>query len=443
MSLAERLVDNRHDVVLIDKNEDSLEHLPATLDVQALIGNGCSPEVLRNAGISGADYLIAATDIDEVNISACLVSKWLSPSTRRIARLRYVGFDDAGLKEDQVKEYFDLIVNPDQAGAEHLFHLLRVTGARDVVEFGDGKLLVVGIEIKESSRLVGKRLGTLKNLSLNFPFLVVALVRNEKLIVPRGKDRLRAGDLAYIITVPGKTEFAFELAGHRPHNPHYIMMWGGSPLSLYFADMLEQTSMQVKLIMRHPSVAARLVDRFSNTLVLEGTGTDRQLLMEENIGDVDIFVAASNDEEDNILSAILAKKLGAKVTMALVNNQAYLPLVAALGVDSIINSHLAAASGIFRFIHAGSVISELSIEQQRAGFLEVEIDRDSPLANKRVQEINMPNGILMAAIERQGAVIIPTGDDVIKEGDVAVIFLLKSERRKLEKLLRLKLGMLE
>ena len=443
LNLAERLVNSRHDVILIDKNEAVLQHVPTSLDIQVIIGNGCSPQVLASAGLAGADYLIAATDVDEVNISACLVGKWLSPSTKRVARLRYMGLDDQYVSKKQTDEYFDLIINPDQAAAQHLSQLLKVSGARDVVEFADGRLLVLSIEIKETSRLAGKRLGALKTVAPDFPLLIVALVRNDRLIVPRGKDRIRAGDIAYVITVPDKIDFLFELAGQTPHKPGFVMLWGGSPLSLYFADMLEQTSIKVKLIMRVPQVAAKLVDRFSKTLVLQGDGTDRQLLLEENVQDVDVFVAATVDEEDNILSSILAKKLGAKTAIAVVNNDTYLPLISALGIDTVVNPHLAAASGIFRFIHAGSVLSELSIEQRQAGFLEVEINHNSVLTNKRVQEIGLPNGILIAAIERKGDVIIPSGEDTIQDGDILVIFLLKSEQRKLEKLLHLKLGVLQ
>lgn len=442
LGLAERLVSNQHDVVVIEKKESVVRAIPNSLDIQVIKGNACSTQVLLDAGLKDADYLIAASNNDEANISVCLLGKLINPLPKRVVRLHNVDFHRRIIAEEKLSEYFDLIIDPDQAGAEYLFRLLKVVGARDVVEFAEGKLIALGLEIKDGAKIAGKKLGALKGMISDAPFLVLGVVRDQKLMIPSGKDRLRIGDIAYIVTPLNKTETIFDLCGQKLESPKFIVIWGGSTLALSLADMLEHTSIQTKIIVPEAKDGGlSYLDRFKNVLILQGDATDMQLLMQENIADADVFVAATNDEESNILGAILAKKLGATSTMAMVNKRAYLSLLSTLGVDCVVNSRIAAASSIFRYLHAGSVLSELSMEQSNAGFVEIEVSERSKLAGKLIQDLVFPPRILIAAIERQGEVLIPTGADEILVGDVVVIFLFKTEMRKLEKILQVKLEM--
>ena len=442
LGLAERLVANQHDVTIIEKKESVIQRIPSYLDLQVIRGNACSTQLLLDAGLKNADYLIAASNNDEANISVCLLGKLINSNTKRVVRLHDVDLQRRIIQEKALSEYFDLIIDPDQTGAEHLYRLLKVVGAKDVVEFAGGKLMVLGIEVKENSKLIAKRLSGLKGAVPDAPFLILSVVRDHQLIVPSGKDKLRPHDIAYIVTVPNKVDVVFDLCGQKLEAPKFIVIWGGSELALSLADMLEQTSIQTKLIV--PEVkdgGMYYIDRYKNVLVLQGDGTNMQLLVQENISDADVFVAATDDEESNILGSILAKKLGASSTMAMVNKGAYLSLLSTLGVDCVVNSSVAAASAIFRYIHAGSVLSELSMEQRNAGFIEIEITEGSPLIGKLIKDIVFPSNALIAAIERKGEVQIPTGDDSIQVGDVVVVFLLKSEVRKIEKLFQVKLEM--
>jgi len=431
LGLAERLTNNRHDVVLIEKDESVVQQIHGSLDIQVLKGNACSAKKLQEAGIANADYLIAVSNNDEANIAVCLLAKLINPQVKRILRAHNVD-----LPQQPLDEFFDFVLNPDEAGAEHVFRLLKMVGAKDMVEFAGGKLLVLSLEVKENSKLAAKRLSALKGTFPETPFLILGVVRNGNLIIPNGKEHLKTGDLVYIITLPEKVAALFELCGQKKEPLKYVVIWGGSNLALSLADKLEKTTIQTKLIV--PDDDLVYSDRYKHTLVLRGDGTDMRLLVQENISEANVFVTATDDEENNILGAILAKKLGARSTMALVKKGAYLSLLSTLGVDCVVNANVAAASSIFRYIHAGSVLSELALEKRNAGFVEIEVDTDSELCEKTLQDLALPVGILIAAIERGDEVIIPTGEVAIKAGDILVIFLLRSEMRKLEKRLQLR-----
>ena len=221
------------------------------------------------------------------------------------------------------------------------------------------------------------------------------------------------------------------------------MIWGGSALGLFLARSLERTGTKVKLIMSDVESLGEIVDEFQDILILRGEGTNQELLIEENIHDVDVFIAASLHEEDNILASLLAKKLGAQMSMALVNKATYLPLVSAIGVDVVVSSHVAAASAIFRHIHAGSILSEFSLKQHEAGFIEIQANEENPFLGKPLKTLKLPAGILISAIVRGDTVIIPSGDDTFELGDHVVIFVLRSAMKRLKKLLGLKLEFLE
>ncbi len=438
-SLCQKLSSQQHDVTLIERYEARAYKLTSTLDVNAVIGNGCSADVMLKAGVNFADYLISVADNDEVNVTACLMAKLLNPRIKRIARIRDLNFEHSALSREKVREYFDYIVNPEQAGAEHLFHLFRTPGARDVFEFAQGQLRVLALNISEKSPVLNRTLQSLKEVRGDFPVLVIAIVRKGQLLVPSGKDKIEMGDTVYLLTVPGKTSVLFELAGKTLTPGEHAVIWGARPLVKILVHLLEDRGTSVKVILDNPAIAAEFVDEFRNTLVLEGSGTDQSLLLEENIDEADAFIAAADHDEDNILAALLAKRLGARCSMAVINNASYLPLVTAIGVDAVVSSRIAAASSIFRHIHEGSVISEFSLMHHGATFLELVAQKSSKLLDVPIKKLKLPYGVLIGGIVRQEEVIIPSGEDIIRENDKLVIFVLRSARAKLEKLLNLKL----
>jgi trk system potassium uptake protein TrkA len=438
-SLCSRLVADQHDVTMIERNEANVDKVVSSLDLEILYGNGCSPELLVRAGIHTADYVIAVASIDEVNVTACLAAKLLNPNAKRIARIRDIDFNHAGIPEETLKDTFDLIINPDHAAAQYLLKLFQFPGAKEVVDFCDGKLRVLALEIKEGAPMANKALSEFAALENQFPMLVISIVRGDKLIVPRGNDVIKPGDVLYFITVPEKTSVLFEATGSTLTVGSSAMIWGGGSLGRALAQTLEQHGVKIKLIVSEDDPALEIIDELKNTLVLAGDGKDQQLLEEENIGNVDAFIAATSDEEDNILSSLLAKKLGVRTSMALVDRATYSSLVSAIGVDVAVSARIAAATEIFHHIHSESVISEFSMKHLNAGFIEIAIDVDSPIANKALNELKVPHGIIISAIVRGREIFIPRGDAEIYPHDRVVIFVTRASQKKLEKLLDTKM----
>lgn len=443
ISLSERLVHAHYEVVLIEKNETVIGTIPSHLDCQVLHGNGCSPQTLIQAGIHTGHYIVAVTDVDEVNISACLAAKLINPNMKRVARIRQLSFDHKEIQKEQLNEYFDLIINPAQAGAEYFAQLYQVPGAEDIVEFADGKLRVLGLRVTSNSPYCGCKIKELRSLEFDFPILVIAIIRDGKLIVPSGDDQIKEADLIYCITLPEQTSALFSLAGKTLKEPDSAMVWGGSSVTVPLVHYLENLGSKVKLIMNPELVDEQVVDEFSETLVLQGRGTDQDLLIEENIGNFDTFIAASENEEDNILSALLAKKLGAKVVMVLVNQRSFLRLVSAIGVDVVVSTEVAAASQIFRHIHADAVISEFTLSTRAASFIEIKAKEGMQFLDTPIKDLRFPTGTLVSAIVRGDEVIIPDGSKMVKVDDHVVLFAVNDSLKKLQKMLDINLEILE
>ena len=438
-TLASQLVKAKHDIVLIDIDEARLSSASAQFDLQVVPGNGCSPDILVHAGLNTADYFIAVADNDEVNIAACLIAKLVNPLAKRIARVREISLNHKEIAFAQVEGFFDLIVNPTQAAVDYLMRMFRVVGARDVIDFCDGKLQVVALDVKPNSPFVGKKLSTLRDLKDRLDTLIIAVIRDGELIVPRGSDALHKDDTIYCITRPNMLSTLFELVGSTFTAAKTAMVWGAGNLGRLLVRHLEEQGTNVKFIVGNDPALAGILDEFQNILVLEGDGKDKSLLLEENIEDVDAFFAVTQDHEDNILSSLLAKKLGARTSMALVNKATYLPLVHAIGVDVVVSSRAAAASAIFSHIHSDSLVSEFSLRHLGAGFIEVEIEESMPLSGKSISEMKIPHGAIFAAVNRGEDIIIPSGDTVVETGDSLVVFVTKGVQSKLERLFSKKL----
>lgn len=444
LSLA-RMLTRSHSVVLIERRETT--DIPADLDVQIINANGCSPQVLLEAGINTADYLIAVADVDEVNITACLIARLINPTIRRIARIRELDIHHPEITQEHLPEYFDLIINPDQAGADYLIRTLQVPGAREVESFADGRLQMFGFEIDEHSPFVNRSLIEIRALAAELPFLVIAIMREEKVLIPRGNDRVMADDVLYCVSKTDISSQVMELGGRQLASLKHAMVWAGSSLAGRIAHALLEKGMSVKIIISEEEVPTEILEEFQDCLILKGVGTDTSLLQEENIEEVDLFIAATASEEDNILASLLAKKLNARLVIAQISNLKYNVLVSSVGVDMVVNTYAAAASSIIRYIHKDSVLSEFSLsihEKEREGtFIELTVKEDMPLLGTPFRKIKFPPGLIVSAICRKDRVVLPDGETELLPNDRVVVFVLKEAVRKLEKLFDVRLDLLE
>jgi trk system potassium uptake protein TrkA len=434
--LARRLAGEGRDVVIVEQDEERTRELAETADVQVVHGNGANPRVLRSAGADEADMVIAVTNSDEVNIVACLVASDQTVIPTKIVRVRDPDlaevvpslFPDGGL---------DLNINPEEEAAQTILKILRVPGAVEVFEFAAGKVRVVGFALDQPCEAEGLRLMDLRT-TLQVDCNIVAIRRDSEIRIPDGQARLERGDLVYAAGSPEALARLAELLGKRGEEARRIVIHGGGGVAFYLARQLERDGIVPKLIEPDAARCRFLVDRLERSVVLQGRGTDQELLREENVGSADAFCALTRDEEDNILSALLAKRSGTARTVALVNHDPYRSLVSALGVDAVVSPNLAAVSAILQFIRRGKVVSVTAVAEEGAEALEIVALETSELVGRPLREVKLDSAIV-GAIVRGDDVLIPGGDDMIQVGDHVVLFAKREAIPKLERQMMVKL----
>jgi trk system potassium uptake protein TrkA len=435
--IAQKLSEENQDVFLIDKDPEKIRRITENLDVQALLGSGTSPEMLKTSGIKEADMLVAATDSDEVNLIACLLARNLNPYILKVARVRSREY----LKE---KELFsqdllgvDQIINPESVMVETIRNLMMVPGASDVIDFVEGRVKLIGITIKPDSPFAGRQLLSFKGMEGKV--LVGAIVRGEQVFIPHGEDTIRSNDLVYLVVKADELPHQFGFFNFENQEGRRVIIVGAGETGSALASALDQEKMNVKIIDRDAHKCAALAEKLEKVIVIHGDGTDKNLLQEENIQDVDFLVAVTGDEESNVLISLLAKGLGAKKTITRINKLSYIPLVSAIGIDTVVSSRLSAIRAILQYIRQGRIISVTPLKGEHAEAIEAEALETSDIVNIPLAKVKFPKGALVGAIVRGDEIIIPRGDSIIKPKDRLIILTVQKVLPKLEKLLTVKL----
>ncbi len=434
---AQKLSEEGQDVVLIDKDPEKIKRITDNLDVQAVTGSGTSPGSLKDAGIVGADMLVAATDSDEANLIACLLAKNLNRYILKVARVRnreYLEekelFGDSLLGVDQ-------IINPESAMVETITNLMTVPGASDVIDFVDGKIKLIGYTIAKGSALAGRQLSTFSDIYGNL--LIGAIIRDEKVLIPHGMDTIQAGDLIYLVIRSNELNKVFSFLGINEKGVRNVIITGGGDTGGALGEALEDSKLHIKIIEKDNLRCTYLSEKLSRALVICGDGTDKDLLIEENIGGMDFLVALTGDEENNVLMSLLAKELGVKKIITRISKLSYIPLVSAIGIDTVVSPRLSAVRAILQYIRRGKVISVAPLKGEHAEAIEVEALETSDIVDKPISKIKFPKGALVGAVIRGEEVIIPTGNTVVESKDRLIFFALKEVIPKLENLLTVKL----
>ncbi|UCD77750.1 MAG: Trk system potassium transporter TrkA [Desulfobacterales bacterium] len=427
------------EVVVIDKDADSLRRVSDNLDVQVIQGSGSSPVVLEEAGIRNAEIILAVTNSDEANLVACLVANILSPSTKKLARVRDGDFD---LYHDNFREHaphIDTIINPEIEVVKTITSMMGVPGAVDVGEFADGRIKFVGIYLDKTSRLAGIKLAEIPGKVSNSRMLIAAVVRDEELIIPRGDDRLMPGDLIYFISEEDKLFQTLALFDKHEQPINRALIVGGGRIGYRLARSLEDKAIHCKIIEKSPTRCTYLAEGLNKTVVLCGDGSDQGLLAEENIQDMDVVITLTSDEETNILASLLAKRLGAKKAITKISKFSYFPLMKAIGIEQVVSTRLSAINTILQHTRRGKVFSAISIKGEQAEVIEALALETSDIVDKPLKRISFPKGAIVAGIIRDDQIIIPTGDSVIHPGDRIIICASRKAIPKIEKILAVKL----
>lgn len=428
-SIAQMLSQEEHDVVVIDRIGERLDTVAEHLDVQVLSGNGASPSVLMEAGAEGAELLAAVTEADELNIVSCLVARSLGVK-RTIARVRnpeYVDLDHLTHKEALG---IDLIINPERVTAMAIARLAANAEAKNAEYFADGKIQLLELEIKPDTKVAGT---ALKDLSSPHPFLIVAILRDGKVVIPRGKEKLKLEDKVFILAQTHEMRKIEEIFGQRHKEVENVAILGGGRGGFYLAQQFENAHVHVKIIEKDLARCQFLAERLNHSLVIHGDGADLQLLEDENIGATDLFVALTGDDKLNLLVTLLAKHLGAKKTIAQIRRSNYNPLVEKVGIDRVVSPRKLTAGAILGFVRKGKVISVTLLDDTEAEITEFIVPETYRHRGKALKDIAFPAGAIIGALVRDNKVIVPGGHDIILSGDRVIIFTLPNYSQKIEK----------
>lgn len=437
--IASRLAVENKEVVVIDRNPEALRRVSDSLDVQVVEGSGGSPLTLEAAGIREADILLAVTDSDETNLLACLMADVISRSTRKLIRLRDADYDQY---HDALREnapHIDTIINPEIEVVLTIDRLMSMPGAVDVGEFAEGRVKFVGIQMEEETRLAGIRLMDIPDELGDQRILIAAVVRNEKLIIPRGKDKLLPGDLIYFISEEGKLMETLKIFNKHAKPIRHAMIIGGGRVGTRLARRLSEKNIHTKIMERSEDRCNLLAKELDDAVILCGDGSDQRLLEEENIRGMDMVVTLTDDEETNILTSLLVKRLGVPKTITKIRKFSYFPLMLAIGMEQVVNTRLSAINTILQHIRKGKVLSAISIKGEEAEVMEAVALETSDIVGKRLQKLPFPKGALVACIIRGDEIIIPRGDSIIQHEDRVIIFAMRNAIPKVEKILSVKL----
>ena len=437
--IASHLTLENKEVVVIDKNTDAIRRVSDHLDVQVVQGSGSSPVVLEEAGIRDAEILLAVTDSDEANLVACLVANVLSPSTKKLARVRAGDFDQYHDHFREHAPHIDNIINPEIEVVKTIASMLSVPGAADVGEFADGRIKFIGIYLDSNSPLAGVKLSEIPDKITHVRLLIAAVVREEELIIPRGDDYLMPGDLVYFISEEEKLQETLEVFDKYDQPLKRALIVGGGNIGFRLAKSLEENSIYCKIIEKSPDRCAEIAERLNRTVVLCGDGSDQALLAEENIRDIDVVITLTENEETNILASLLAMRMGANKSITKVSRFSYFPLMKAIGLEQVVSARLSAINTLLQHIRKGKVLSAISLKGEQAEVMEALALETSDIVDKPLKKISFPKGAIVAGIIRKDDIIIPTGESVIRPEDRVIIFARRQAIAKVEKILSVKL----
>jgi len=425
-SLARNLANEDNDITIIDTDKNALKELREKLDVHTRYGYASHPDVLEQANVNDADMLIAVTNSDEVNMMSCQIAYSLFRTPMKIARVRASGYLEHQELFTPERIPVDVLISPEELITCYIQRLIANPGTLQVIDFAEGKVRLVSVKAYHEGPLVGHEV---KQLAEHLPEVkarIAAIFRKGKAIIPSGDTIIEADDELFIIA--SAQHIRAVVSELRSVDKPYkrIMIAGGGNVGRRLANLLEDDRYQVKIIEKSPEVANLLAETLNKTIVLEGDVADETLLVEENITDVDIFCALTNDDEANILSAMLAKRLGARKVMALVNKTGYIDLVESANVDHAVSPQQITIGALLAHVRGGDVVSVHSLRKGAAEVIEViahgDKDNSRVVGRKRL-DLKLPPGVTIGAIVRDEEVIMPHNDTIIEENDHVIIFL--------------------
>ena len=429
-SVASNLASEANDITVVDTDTELLRELQDRLDLRTVQGHAAHPEVLTRAGAEDADMILAVTNSDETNMVACQVAYSLFRTPTKIARIRSVGFTGYPQLFSPDAVPVDVLISPEQLVTEYIMRLIENPGALQVLDFAGGRVRLVGLRAFYGGPLVGNQLRVLYDHMPNVDARVAAIYRQGRAIQPEGDTVIEADDEVFFIAAKKNIRAVMSELRKLEKPFKRLMFAGGGNIGMRLAGALER-DYQVKLIERDRQRAQQIAEDLPRTIVLHGDVSDEDLLLEENIENTDVFCAVTNDDEANILSAMLAKRLGARTVMALINRAAYVDMVQSGPVDIAISPQQATIGSLLTYVRRGDVVMVHALRRGAAEAIEAVAHGDpgsSRVVGRTIDEIDLPKGASIGAIVRGDEVLIAHHDTVIEAEDHVVLFLIDKRR---------------
>lgn len=437
-NIAKHLSEQNNDVTVIDSSPKLIRQINESLNVQAVVGHASDPTILAHADASEAELLVAVTQSDEVNMVACQVARSLFNINTNIARIRNQSYLKPMWADlfTRANMPVDVIISPEVEVAEALCRRIEVPGAFNMIPFVDDKVRVLGIRLSENCPVVDTPLRQLTELFPTLSTTVLAIVRDEKLFVPKSNDHLEVGDLIYTAVSCENTDRTMKVFGHEEEEARRVVIVGGGNVGLNLARMLEERHPEItlKLIEVNEDRANSVAEELKRTVVLHGDALDREMLLEASIASVETIVAVADDDEVNILASLLAKREGCPRAITLINNPIYGPLLGSLGIDVALDPRETTVSTILRQIRKGRIRDLHSIQNGKAEIIEAEVLDSSELVGKSIRDLKLQSHVKLGMIVRGDEAITPKSSTVFETGDHVVMLTLADAVKQVEQL---------
>jgi K+ transport systems, NAD-binding component len=441
--IAERLAAEENDVTVIDTSSRLIAAIRDTLDVRGVVGNGAHPDVLAQAGAEEADMIIAVTLADEVNMVACQVAHSLFNVPTKVARVRAQSYLQTHWRDLFSRDHMpiDVIISPEIEVGELVMRRLSIPSALDIVRFADGQVIVLSLRCGEDCPVVDTPLRQLSELFPNLGAVVVGIDRNGHVFAPTVGDAMLVGDVVHVVVQKEQVRRLLKIFGQDEPEAKRIIIAGGGNIGAYVARSIEKQNpfAKVKVIESSPARAVEIADDFERTVVLQGSALDQAILTEADVDNSDTMVAVTNDDEVNILSCVMARQLGAKRTLSLLNNPNYPAFAKALGIDAYINPRGVTVSKVLRHVRRGRIRGVHTIYNGAAEIIEAEALDTSPMVGRPLREIDLPSGVRVGAVFRKGKAITPDGETRIQARDRVILFAVANRVRVVEQMFRVSL----
>ncbi|MBH67909.1 MAG: Trk system potassium transporter TrkA [Rhodospirillaceae bacterium] len=437
-SIAQHLASENNDVTVVEQDYSLVRRIGETLDVRSIYGHASEPDILEQAGAREADMLIAVTFSDEINMVACQVAHSLFEVPTKIARIRRPGYlkpiwGDLFSRENMP---IDVIISPEREVARAIGRRLHVPGGFDVVPMAGGLVSVVGVRCAEDCPIINTPIKQLTQLFPDLNIVIVGIIRNDKGIVPKSNDHMLPGDDVYFICDSTHLNRAMATFGHEEEEGRSVIIAGGGNIGLTLAEEIEQehAGVRSRVIEFDEDRAKSVAQQLDQTMVLNGDVLDMEILEEANISNTETFVAVSNDDEVNIIGSLLAKRAGAKRTIALINKHSYAQLINTLGIDAVVNPRMITVSSILQHVRRGRIRGIYSVREDFGEIIEAEAHETSSLVGKTLRDSDLPTGVIIGAIIRGEDILVPRGNSVIQKHDRIVLFTTYEAVKRVEKL---------